>query len=269
MTVRHLVYILCAASVAHFASNAEAAVPVEESVAEERVNRTEVRRPPATRSFAAPIIEEEQPAGDNRRLSELFYQLQVLQQELQELRGMAEEQTYQLNRLARDQQKQYIDLDRRIAALRTNSPTPTVGASTPDARTFVPETPTGGPATERGAYTAAFNLMKGRQFEESATAFNQLINDYPNGQYTPNAFYWLGELYLTNVETEKARQSFVQVVNLYPDHQKVPDALYKLGVVYHRLGDTKQSLQYLNRVRSEHPQSSAAGLAESYASELR
>ncbi len=267
--VRHLVYVLCAASAAHFASNAEAAVPVEESVAEERLNRAHGTKPPATRSFAAPIIEEEQPAGDNRRLSELFYQLQVLQQELQELRGIAEEQTYQLNRLARDQKEQYIDLDQRIVALRTNNPTPAVGASTPDTRTFVPETPTGRTATERDAYTAAFNLMKGRQFEESATAFNQLIIDYPNGQYTPNAFYWLGELYLTNVETEKARQSFVQVVNLYPDHQKVPDALYKLGVVYHRLSDTQQALQYLDRVRSEHPQSSAAGLAESYASELQ
>ncbi len=238
---------------------------MEESVAEERVNGAELRRPPATRSFAAPIIEEERPAGDNRRLSELFYQLQVLQQELQELRGMAEEQTYQLNRLARDQKEQYIDLDGRIRKLlRIDGPTPIV-RSISDA----PTTLAGEPATERDAYTAAFNLMKGRQFEESATAFDQLIIDYPNGQYTPNAFYWLGELYLTSVETEKARQSFVQVVNLYPDHQKVPDALYKLGVVYHRLGDTQQSLQYLNRVRSEHPQSSAAGLAESYASELQ
>ena len=172
--------------------------------------------------------------------------------------------------MARDQKEQYIDLDRRVAALRTNSPAPAVSTSTQNAGTFVvPRTSPGGPATERGAYTAAFNLMKGRQFEESATAFDQLIIDYPNGQYTPNAFYWLGELYLTNAETEKARQSFVQVVNLYPDHQKVPDALYKLGVVYHRLGDTPRSIQYLDRVRGEHPQSAAAGLAESYASEIQ
>ncbi len=268
---RHLVYVLCAASAAHFALDAAAAVPVEESVAEGRENRTEERRPPPTRTFTAPpTIEAEQPAQGNQRLSQLFYQLQILQQEVQELRGIAEEQTYKLNRLARDQQEQYIDLDRRMAALRSNSPTPAVSGSTSKAGGFASTTTqVGGSGTERDAYTAAFNLMKGRQFEESAMAFNQLIVDYPNGQYTPNAFYWLGELYLTNVETEKARQSFVQVVNLYPDHQKVPDALYKLGVVYHRLGDAQQSLRYLDRVRSEHPQSSAAGLAETYASELQ
>ncbi len=266
---RHLVYVLCAASAAHFALDAAAAVPVEESVAEVRENRTETQRPPPPRTFSAlPTVETEQPAEGNQRLSQLFYQLQILQQEVQELRGIAEEQTYQLNRLARDQKEQYIDLDRRMAALRSNSPTPAVSGSTSNAGSFS-TTPGEGSGTERDAYTAAFNLMKGRQFEESAMAFNQLIVDYPNGQYTPNAFYWLGELYLTNVETEKARQSFVQVVNLYPDHQKVPDALYKLGVVYHRLGDTQQALRYLDRVRSEHPQSSAAGLAETYASELQ
>ncbi len=57
MTVRHLVSVLCAASAAHFAFYADAAVPVEESVAEERANRTEVSRPPATRTYEAPAID--------------------------------------------------------------------------------------------------------------------------------------------------------------------------------------------------------------------
>jgi len=73
----------------------------------------------------------------------------------------------------------------------------------------------------------------------------------------------------TSSELERARQSFAQVTNLFPDHLKVSDALYKLGVVYHRLGDNARALQYLNRVRQQHPASSAAGLAETYAAELQ
>src|SRR5690606_4820101 len=102
----------------------------------------------------------------------------------------------------------------------------------------------------------------------SVQAFNRLIAEYPNGAYTPNAFYWLGELYLAQEENERARQSFAQVVNLYPDHQKVPDALYKLGVAYHRLGDVERAREYLNRVIREHRDSSAAGLARTYLQEL-
>lgn len=252
------------------------------------------------------------PVSD-RRLSELFYQLQVLQQEVQELRGLVEEQSYQLNRLARDQKEQYIDLDRRLAmggaagagvaagsapsgsSAAGGSPSSGVGtaalgsagsaassastapsgggisaggsAGTGGTVAAIPA-PTGG-ASERETYQQAFDLMKARQFDQSVAAFNRLVLQYPNGQYTPNAFYWLGELYLAQQNTEQARQSFMQVVNLYPDHPKIPDTLYKLGVTYHRIGDTARAMDYFGQVRSRFPQSSAAGLAASYAQEIQ
>jgi len=59
------------------------------------------------------------------------------------------------------------------------------------------------------------------------------------------------------------------VLTLYPGHGKAPDALYKLGVVHHRLNDNERALEYLNRVIAEHPDTSAAGLARTYAQELR
>ena len=234
------------------------------------------------------------PPGPDRRLSELFYQIQVLQQEVQDLRGLVEEQAYQLNRLARDQKEQYMDLDRRVAGLSgpggaAAAPSAAVSGSPPvasappvtrpGAGSSAPVTPgstvaTGLPGSantvpEREAYQRAFDLMKTRQFEESIAAFNRLIVDYPNGQYTPNAFYWLGELHLAQQNTEQARQSFMQVVNLYPDHPKVPDTLYKLGVAYHRLGDTTRANEYFDQVQQRFPQSTAAGLAASYQQELR
>ncbi len=219
------------------------------------------------------------------RLSQLFYQLQVLQQEVQELRGLVEEQSYQIQRLARDQQEQYIDLDGRIASLTRGgvSAPRTNPASAPAARTStLPSgyasvaagavaalpSPGGSPGSEREAYTEAFSLMKDRQFDASVAAFNSMIRDYPSGQYTPNAYYWLGELYLAQDATEPARQSFAQVLNLYPDHPKVPDTLYKIGVVYHRLGDNSRAVEYLERVQREHPASTAAELAATYQREL-
>jgi len=243
-----------------------------------------------------------QAASGDRRLSELFYQLQVLQQEVQELRGLVEEQAYQLNRLARDQKEQYIDLDRRVAGLSGGAgglvpPGPTAGltgdaattgsglaATTPQTGTSPAVVPSPGGTTtsavvalpggasgasERDTYQRAFDLMKARRFDESIASFNGLIVDYPNGQYTPNAFYWLGELYLAQQNTEQARQSFMQVVNLYPEHPKVPDTLYKLGVAYHRLGDNARAMEYFGQVQSRYPQSSAAGLATSYAKEIQ
>ncbi len=201
-------------------------------------------------------------------LGQMFYQMQVLQQEVQLLRGKVEQQQYLIENLRRDQKEQYVDLDGRVAALAANRPAPPPGSSS-QGGSGAGETPspTGEKiwATEREAYSAAIELMRAKKFEPSIDGFEGLIVNLPNGKYTPNAFYWLGELYLAQTESEKARQNFVQVVRLYPKHQKVPGALYKLGVLYHGLGDVKQAKTYLDKVQTEFPASSAAKLARTYA----
>ena len=260
-----------------------AAVPVEESVAE-GPNPVDAPAPGARPEPLASAAQTPPPALDRQQggpsLAAIFHRIQVLQGEVQELRGLVEEQSFQIERLARDQKEQYVDLDQRILGLRngeakapsarpgtasTSGAAPTPPASSPASPTAASE---GGPERERQDYAAAFNLMKGRAFAEAIAAFKQMIANYPNGQYAANGYYWLGEIYLAEGQVEDARQHFVQVVNLYPDHSKTPDALYKLGVVYHRLNDVQQALAHLERVRKEHPNSSAAGLAQSYAAEL-
>ncbi len=264
--------ILSLAALLVMPGHVRAAVPVEESQGTP-AGAVDSRAMPAAGAAGSTS-----GGAESGRLTELFYQLQVLQQEVQELRGAMEEQQHRLERLARDQQEQYLVLDRRMQALRGGQqPSLSAGSEAAGAGAAA-----GGGATaagsaagaprstgsERDDYAAAFELMKQRQFDASAAAFEQLVQEYPNGAFTPNAFYWLGELHLAQNDNEAARQSFAQVVNLYPDHQKVPDALYKLGVAYHRLGDETRAREYLDQVRSRYPQSSAAGLAQSYLSEL-
>ena len=235
---------------------------------------------PASQSTAATsALVGEQP---------LFYQMQVLQQEVRQLSGLVEEQSRLIQKLQQDQRLQYIDLDRRVAALAPNRPAPgptplpdidrqsAVDADVAGSESSLPDSGTTEatvqsepePTTEREAYAQAIRWMRSKRFEESTIAFEKLIVDYPNGQYTPNAFYWLGELHLASSNMEPARQNFVQVIRLYPDHQKVPDALYKLGVLYFQLGDESESRRYLTRVQTDFPQSSAGALAKRYLAEI-
>lgn len=289
-SLRSLLAVVCGSAAVAVSAASLAAVPVEESRASSsREAAAAAPRLPAGSGAdgngrnggavdARGMAGNDGGSADVGRLSQLFYQLQVLQQEVQELRGMMEEQQYRLDRLARDQQEQYLDLDRRMQALRGDGQRPLVipGEGEQGAGTRGGSASRGsgagdsgsGSASEREAYSAAFELMRQRQFEESLSAFETLTEEYPNGVYTANAFYWLGELNLALDDNEQARQWFAQVVNLYPDHQKIPDALYKLGVTYHRLGDENRAREYLNQVRDEHPQSSAAGLAQTYLAEL-
>ena len=206
------------------------------------------------------------------QLSELFYRIQVLQQELKDLRGTMEEQNYLIKRLERGQKEQYLDLDSRLVQLGVAESEDRISqtgdkGSSAEGLPFLGESPEFD--NEREAYQYAFDLMRNRQYQESLAGFEEIIVAFPNGQYTPNAFYWIGELYLAQGDNEKSRQSFIQVISLYPDHQKVPDAMYKLGVVYFALGDNQSALRYLGQVQQEYPNSAAAGLATRYSVEIQ
>ena len=221
--------------------------------------------------------EERSDGGDGQvsgagQLSELFYRIQVLQQELKDLRGTIEEQSYLIKRLERSQKEQYLDLDNRLVQLGGVDLESRVAQtedkeSSEETTTLLSDAPEFD--NEREAYQYAFDLMRNRQYQESLAGFEEIIVAFPNGQYTPNAFYWIGELYLAQGDNEKSRQSFIQVISLYPDHQKVPDAMYKLGVVYFALGDNQSALRYLGQVQQEYPNSSAAGLAARYSVEIQ
>lgn len=213
-------------------------------------------------------------AAEGSQLSQLFYQLQVLQQEITTLRGVVEEQAYQIEQLRASQQQQYRNVDQRLLELQQAAPSgepraPTAkasGTTSDGVPAGASSTSTDAPQTqEQRDYNAAYALIGERKYDDALRAFNRLIVDHPGGELTGNALYWLGELYLVQDEVERARAQFIQVLDLYPDHRKVPDTLFKLGVTYDRLGDSGKALEFLNRVRAEHPQHAAAGKAAEYA----
>lgn len=286
------------------ASLSLAAVPVVESRSSDQAPGIAAGNPvPSQSSQQRPSEGAPAASPEGSRLTTLYYQIQLMQEELRQLRGQVEEQQFLIDRLRRDQREQYLDLDGRVSALTSGaaaSVSTPAAASAPSSSPTPNSTPQTGPeplaqvttgrtasaqpvnrpaasrpasssasAAEQQSYNAAIALMRDKRFDDSVDAFNQLVVDYPNGALTPNAFYWLGELYLAKDELEQSRQSFTQVMNLYPDHRKVPDAIYKLGVVFSLLGDSRRSLELLKRVQTDYPGSSAAGLADSYAAELQ
>ena len=200
----------------------------------------------------------------------LVFEVQELRRQVQELRGLLEEQDHRLQRMESEQRERYLDVDRRLRPGASRE----APARTPDADA-ADESPVANAdrdsanntdADERAAYAKALQLMRDKNYQAAIAAFNQQLTDYPGGEFEANCFYWLGELYLAlpKPQLERARQSFAQVVNLYPENSKVADAMYKLAVVYERLGDAKKARDYMLRVRNDYPGSPSAGLADAY-----
>ena len=239
--------------------------PVMSIVAEQSVSESNnVSQPSSidTASFT------DQPSSVSVR-GDLYYQLQVLQAELRDLRGELEEQKYLLQTLERDHQDRYVELDKRLSSLNEDPLAQFSQTGAPSPRTeFEKDSPAVSKGSERDQYGVAIDLMRARKFQEAISSFQALIETFPNGRYTANCFYWLGELFVATGDKELGRQNFMQVINLYPDNQKVPDALYKLGRIYIDLGDMDIGQRYLSQVIEKHPESSAAKLAVSYSESL-
>ena len=137
--------------------------------------------------------------GGEQSLGNLFYQLQLLQQEVMKLNGMVEEQSHELRRLKEQNLERYVDLDRRMSELAGGAPAnPATSASggATNKPTYSGGTTASEIAGEGDAYRAAYAQVRNKQFTQAIADFKQFLNDYPDGKYAANAHYWLGELYL-------------------------------------------------------------------------
>jgi tol-pal system protein YbgF len=196
-------------------------------------------------------------------LSNLFYQLQQLQQEVMMLNGKVEEQAHELRNLKEQSLERYVDLDKRISGGAVAIPV--VPASNTAAAVAKPVTGTSNVAEQAGegeAYRSAYALVRTQKFSDATVAFKQFLRDYPAGKYAPNAHYWLGELYLVMqpADLESSRQAFTLLLSQYPDNSKAPDAMYKLGKVYFMKGNREKAREYLDRVISQYGSTSSSAV---------
>ncbi|UTW46458.1 tol-pal system protein YbgF [bacterium SCSIO 12696] len=188
-------------------------------------------------------------SGPNQLQTEMFYQIQALQEEVRQLRGLIEELNYQVDELKQRQQDDYLDLDRRISAAGTAPAGQPGGVTAPAGSTPAsqPLLPVAGD-DEKQLYGRAQSLLKNKEFDAAISAFENHIATYPNGKLVANSHYWLGQIYTVKGNLDKAGQAFAQVVNKYPGSNKALDSAFKLGKVYHLQGDNAKARDLLEKV---------------------
>ncbi|MDR0280500.1 MAG: tol-pal system protein YbgF [Paucimonas sp.] len=200
-------------------------------------------------------------------------QLQQMQEQIDRQQNTIEILQNEVSRLKQEGLERYQDLDRRITSGAAPAPSATPensadGSAPAAGNTAAPATAPaassepGDPAKEKLYYDAAFDLIKAKDFDKAAQAFNAFLRKYPNSQYAGNAQYWLGEVNLAKGDLQGAGQAFAKVSQLYPKHNKVPDSLYKLADVERRLGHTDRVKGILQQVVTQYPGTSAAQLAQ-------
>ncbi|WP_256361564.1 tol-pal system protein YbgF, partial [Methylomonas koyamae] len=117
-------------------------------------------------------------------------------------------------------------------------------------------------ANEKERYQAAYDTLRNGHNAQAVKMFQDLLRDFPAGEFADNSQYWLAEAYKINREFDAARAAFNKVVSQYPNSSKVPDALLKLGYIEFDLQNAAKARDYLTRVTTSYPGTTAAHLAE-------
>jgi tol-pal system protein YbgF len=252
--------------------------------------------PPVVDNSVYPSEANAPKSPSTNTLLELMGRLEQMQAEVQQLTGKVEEQGYQIIELQKRQKTMFSDFDERIQSIESkaatgadaatenpqepaapevdaeakavDSPAPTPApASAP-----TPATPAAAPAPkqadseststdEKQQYQQAYEALRNGQTDQAIAAFNALISRNPSGVFANNAQYWLGEAYKVKQEINSARNAFKGVIENYPGSSKVPDALLKLGYIEYEQKNWSKAREYLTRVTTEFPDSTAAHLA--------
>ena len=69
-------------------------------------------------------------------------------------------------------------------------------------------------------YDSAFAHLRAGRFLESARAFEDFIQSYPQNELTDNAYYWLGESYYVKRQYPQALAAFQSLTTKFPDSSK-------------------------------------------------
>jgi tol-pal system protein YbgF len=214
----------------------------------------------------------------------LLDKIQGLQQDVQELRGQLEIQAHDLKLLQQQQLAFYKDLDSRLnsgpAKIATKpqsqdfsinantTPKPTAQVSAPSAAMPWSVTPVIGqaakinPADEQISYLAAYELVKNKHFDEALPVMQSFVSRYPQGGYTGNAQYWLGELYMVKKDYPKAISHFEIVLDKFPSSSKSAASLLKIGYALALTGKKQDAIDRLQQVVKNYPDTTTAKLAK-------
>lgn len=233
---------------------------------------------------------EQQLTSANRMRAESQFEVNGLKKEIRMLRGLVEEQGYQLQQIITRQRELYRDIENRLgqastgsssinaAAGSTQQPNPITVNGQTTSNTSVGQlqkkktTLNSSSAIQtkddfvddsqvRASYDKIFPLVKSKRYDDAIGGYQQFIAQYPESIFVANSRYWLAQIYSVQGRVAEAEREYLNVAQQYDKSPKAPEAWLKLGKLYERLGQNDKALDAYNQVVTQYANSTAAQIA--------
>ncbi len=121
---------------------------------------------------------------------------------------------------------------------------------------------------EYDVYQTALRTFNSRQYDQAIKMFDDLINQYPTGQYADNAYYWKGECYYALTDYASAIVAFKKVED-FKNSPKADDAQLKIGLSFLKMGQQGPAVEELKKLIDRYPGSEYVPRAKKYLEEIK
>ena len=185
-------------------------------------------------------------ADENKEFIELYLKIQTLEKEIASLRNELEVMQTQLDFYQNRNLELINSLDSRLTSVMSIEDLQKIEVQNTEETKSL------------NTYDEAILLIRKGRLSDALNSLSVYIQNSPDSENTPLAYFWMGEINLTNENLAVATQNFNTLVGLYPTHWKVPLAKFKLGSIYLEQGSLDRAAAEFESVIREYPQSSAA-----------
>jgi tol-pal system protein YbgF len=192
----------------------------------------------------------------NQSLLDMANQVESLRSDMRAMHNDVDVLSHSLESARKQQKDLYADLDARLKAVEAR------GGAGAAAGAAAGAGDSQSAESDKGAYQAAFDLLKAGQYDRAIAGFQAFLSTYPNSALADNAQYWLGEAYYVNKQFPESLTAFQRVVEKFPGSRKLPDALLKIGYCDYELKDYSAARSALEQVPAKFPDSASARLAQ-------
>ena len=185
-------------------------------------------------------------SDEDKEFIELYLKIQSLEKEIASLRNEVEILETQV-KFYQERNVELIDeIDSKLISLMSVEDLKSIESNdTPQTQTL-------------NSYEQAIVLIQKGNLDAALTALNVYVQNAEESDETPLAYFWLGEINLSNGNLAVATQNFNTLIGLYPAHWRVPLAKYKLATIYLEQGDEDRAVAQFESVIRDFPESSAA-----------
>lgn len=115
--------------------------------------------------------------------------------------------------------------------------------------------------------TATEQLSRG-SLNTARRAFEQFLDEFPNHDRAPDAYFFLADIHVQQGEPEEALEGFREVQERFPGSSRVPDALYRIAVLQIEAGDVDDARETLERIVNTYPDTAIALIARDKLDEI-